>query len=49
MHVKALPFVKWVGGKRQILPEIRKKYPTELGKKITKYAEPFLGASNSSQ
>ena len=33
------PFVKWVGGKTQLLPEIRKKYP----QKIEKYCEPFLG------
>lgn len=34
-----LPIVKWVGGKRQLLPEIRKYMP----KKITTYYEPFLG------
>lgn len=35
------PFLKWVGGKTQLLPEIRKFYP--FGSKITKYAEPFVG------
>ena len=39
----AKPFVKWVGGKSQILNEIRAKYPVGLGKQITKYAEPFVG------
>lgn len=39
----AKPFVKWAGGKGQILHEIRKKYPAELGGKINKYAEPFIG------
>ena len=39
----AKPFVKWVGGKSQILSEIRAKYPIGLGKQITKYAEPFVG------
>lgn len=39
----AKPFVKWAGGKGQLLPEIRKYYPMELGKSITKYAEPFVG------
>ena len=40
---KARPFIKWLGGKNQLLPEIRKIYPAELGKRITKYAEPFIG------
>jgi len=39
----AAPFVKWAGGKSQLLDEIRAKYPEELGKKLTKYAEPFIG------
>lgn len=34
------PVVKWVGGKRQLLPEIRKYIPQ---KKYTLYYEPFLG------
>lgn len=37
--MKAKPFVKWVGGKSQLLEEIRKKYP----QKIEKYCEPFVG------
>ena len=37
------PFIKWAGGKTQLLPDIRAKYPTELGKTITKYCEPFIG------
>ena len=37
------PFIKWVGGKGQLLADIRNSYPKELGKKITKYAEPFIG------
>lgn len=37
------PFVKWAGGKSQLLGEIRKFYPSELGKKIRKYVEPFVG------
>ena len=30
----AKPFVKWAGGKGQLLKEIRKKYPAEFGRKI---------------
>lgn len=37
------PFAKWAGGKAQILEEIRQRYPSGLGKTITKYAEPFVG------
>jgi DNA adenine methylase len=37
------PFLKWAGGKSQILNDIRQKYPTKLGKDIIKYAEPFVG------
>lgn len=37
------PFVKWAGGKGQLLPEIRKNYPIELETEITKYAEIFVG------
>ena len=35
----AKPFVKWVGGKSQLLNEIRRKYPQN----IEKYCEPFVG------
>lgn len=39
---KLKPFLKWAGGKKQLLPEIAKFYPFEDGK-FTKYAEPFVG------
>lgn len=39
---KLKPFLKWVGGKTQLLPQISAYYPFEQGK-ITKYAEPFVG------
>ena len=42
-RIECKPFIKWVGGKGQLLPEINKLYPIELGKNITKYAEIFLG------
>ena len=36
------PFLKWAGGKGQLLKEIEKYYPFE-NDVITKYAEPFVG------
>lgn len=36
------PFLKWAGGKGQLLGEIKKYYLFD-GKNITKYAEPFVG------
>ena len=36
-----LPVLKWVGGKRQILHEIRKYIPARS--EITSYYEPFVG------
>ena len=35
----AQPFVKWAGGKRQLLNEFEKYYPQT----IEKYIEPFVG------
>ncbi|MCF3603942.1 DNA adenine methylase [Planktothrix agardhii 1806] len=35
------PFLKWAGGKRQLLPEILRYLPKNIGK--TTYFEPFLG------
>lgn len=40
---KLKPFVKWAGGKTQLLNYIRQSYPKELGKSINKYCEPFIG------
>lgn len=34
------PLLKWVGGKRQLLPHIRQFYPERFGK----YIEPFFGS-----
>ena len=39
----AKPFVKWAGGKTQLLDYIRNAYPPGFGSRITKYAEPFVG------
>ncbi len=40
----AKPFLKWVGGKRQLLEQFEELYPIELKlKKIKNYYEPFVG------
>lgn len=40
----AKPFIKWAGGKGQLLPTIRKFYPPKMGTEIKKYCEPMVGA-----
>ncbi len=37
------PFVKWVGGKTQLLPELEKFIPAQNGKTPKKYIEPMVG------
>ena len=37
------PFVKWAGGKGQLLEVLKINLPHGMGKTITKYAEPFVG------
>ena len=40
----ARPFLKWAGGKTQLLREFSRRFPSEMKKgKITKYIEPFVG------
>ena len=38
-NVRAKPFVKWVGGKTQLLPELRSRIPGNF----SRYFEPFVG------
>lgn len=38
-RVSIAPFVKWAGGKRQLLPQIKERMPKEYNK----YYEPFVG------
>ena len=41
---KVRPFIKWVGGKSKLIPQMEQYYPKELKKnKIEVYIEPFLG------
>lgn len=37
------PFVKWVGGKSQLINELEKMLPTDGEKVLTKYCEPMVG------
>lgn len=44
-NVGAKPFLKWAGGKGQLLDKFQKLYPIQLKqKKITAFYEPFLGS-----
>lgn len=43
MEEKAVkPFLKWAGGKSQLLNEIKQRYPLS-NNHITRYVEPFVG------
>ena len=41
MEVK--PFLKWVGGKRKLIPQLEAKFPKYIKSKEFTYVEPFLG------
>jgi DNA adenine methylase len=44
INTHAKPFLKWAGGKTQLLPEIQKRLPLELQNgTIKRYIEPFIG------
>lgn len=40
---QAKPFIKWVGGKGQLLPQLEKQLPDELYEEDFTYIEPFVG------
>ncbi|MEI7511126.1 MAG: DNA adenine methylase [Candidatus Peregrinibacteria bacterium] len=42
-QAKAKPFVKWVGGKRQLLSQFHKLYPQNFNPQKNTYFEPFIG------
>lgn len=37
------PFVKWAGGKGQLLDRLKSNLPNGIGKNVRKYAEPMVG------
>lgn len=41
--MKAKPFIKWAGGKGQILGQLDKYLPRQLGERPFTYVEPFVG------
>lgn len=41
--VELKPFLKWAGGKGQLIEEIEKMLPSDGEKVLTKYAEPMVG------
>lgn len=41
-RTKPRPFLKWAGGKTQLLKQLRNHYPAD--RSITRYVEPFLGS-----
>lgn len=45
MDIEAKPFLKWAGGKTQLINEIESRLPSQIlkTKKIEKYFEPFVG------
>ncbi|MBP2030308.1 DNA adenine methylase Dam [Methanohalophilus levihalophilus] len=44
MEISARPFLKWAGGKKQLLGEFDKRFPPEIESgKIQRYIEPFVG------
>lgn len=43
--INAKPFLKWAGGKTQLINEIKNRFPEDIikSKKIENYCEPFIG------
>lgn len=41
---RAKPFLKWAGGKTQLIEPIQQQLPTEVTNKPFTYIEPFVGS-----
>jgi len=47
LEIKAKPFLKWAGGKSQLLEEFARRLPEELVTgEIDTYVEPFAGGGS---
>ena len=46
IHKGAKPFVKWAGGKTQLLPDIESLFPTDFRDRNITYVEPFVGGGS---
>ena len=42
-NLNAKPFLKWVGGKRKLIPQLEVKFPDYIKSNEFTYVEPFLG------
>ena len=43
LNLNAKPFLKWVGGKRKLIPQLEVKFPDYIKSNEFTYVEPFLG------
>jgi DNA adenine methylase len=46
IQYQAKPFIKWAGGKKQLLNEIEKKLPEDFVRREVTYVEPFVGGGS---
>ena len=46
IHKGAKPFVKWAGGKTQLLSDIESLLPTDFHNRNITYVEPFVGGGS---
>ena len=47
MSTEAKPFLKWAGGKGQLLSQLSEHLPERISKEPFTYIEPFVGGGNA--